>query len=78
MPKPELTQRKGNVYWTPTRTPDPKKRIPPNVDPRTGEIIGKRMEHQSDDNIASWWQPMIEMGESCVEIQRRTRRRTRR
>ena len=75
MPKPKLTQRKGNVYHTPLETPT-SKRIPRNVDPRTGEIVGKRMEHQSQSNVDSWWDVFKEIGEACKDRTRR-RRRTR-
>ena len=71
MPKPELTQRKGNVYFTPTATPQSTRR-PPNVNPRTGEIIGKVMEADSQENVDSWWDVFKEIGEACPD---RTRRR---
>ena len=74
MPKPELIQKPGNIYHTPTHTPV-SKRVPSNVDARTGEVTGALFPHQSADNIASWWQPLIEMGEATVEIQRRMGRK---
>ena len=63
MPKPEVIRKRNNVYFTPTRTPTSTRR-PPNVDPRTGEIVGKRMEHQSQENVDSWWDVFKEIGEA--------------
>ena len=74
MPKPKLIQKPGNVYHTPTETPT-STRIPPNVDPLTGEIVGKRMEHQSHSNVDSWHEIFVEMGEACPDRTRRRRTR---
>ena len=70
MPKPKLIKRKGNVYHTPTETP-PSTRIPSNLDPRTGEIVGKRMEHQSHDNVDGWTGIIYEVLDACVDSPRR-------
>ena len=70
MPKPKLVQRKGNVYWTPTRTPASTRR-PRNVDLITGEIVGKRMEHQSHDNVDGWTGIIYEVLDACVDSPRR-------
>ena len=75
MPKPEVIRKRNNVYFTPTATP-PSTWRPSNVDPRTGEVIGKRMEHQSQSNLDSWWDVFKEIGEACPD--RTQKRRTRR
>ena len=69
MPKPELTQRKGNVYFTPTHTPESKR--------EWREVKGVLWEHDSEDNINSWRDVFMEIGEACPDRTQR-RRRTRR
>ena len=71
--KPNLIRKKNNVYWTPTSTPE-SKRIPANVDRRTGEVIGAIMPWDSEDNATSWREVMLEIGRECPD---RTRRRGR-
>ena len=69
MPKPELRQRKGNVYFTPTATPESKR--------EWREVKGVLWEHDSEDNINSWRDVFMEIGEACPDRTQR-RRRTRR
>ena len=60
--KPELTQRKGNVYFTPTHTPE-SKRIPPNV---IGEGF---MQAESQENYDLWFGIFREIGEECKDME---------
>ena len=71
MPKPKLIQRKGNVYLSPVSQPEPSKRVPSNVDARTGEVIGKVMEADSHDNVHEWTGIIYEVLDACVDSPRR-------
>ena len=61
---------KGGVFIT---LPQPKPSvIPKNVDPRTGEVLGRRMDFHSEDNVASWWDPLCEIFDSMHDTPRKT------
>ena len=61
MARPTLIQRKGNVYHSPIAEPKPNRPVPSNVDPLTGEVIGPIMEHNSEENIGTWWGVFMDM-----------------
>ena len=69
MATPKLIQKPGNVYHTPTHTPESKR--------EWREVKGVLWEHDSEDNINSWRDVFMEIGEACPDRTQR-RRRTRR
>ena len=68
MATPKLIQKPGNVYHTPTHTPQSKR--------EWREVKGVLWEHDSADNIESWRDVFMEIGEACADRTQR-RRRTR-
>ena len=67
MPKPNLRQKPGNVYHTPTTTPAPQPR-------RFREVKGAIMPAESQENVDLWWGIFREIGEECPDRTRRPRR----
>ena len=72
MDKVKMKRKQGNVYHSPVNPPVSSK-APANVDPRTGEVRGKIMEHNSQENVESWWDIFTEIVEETHEVKQRQR-----
>ena len=69
MPKVEMKQRKGNVYFTPTKQP------PIDTRRQWSEVKTPFMPQHSQENVDLWWGIFTEIGNECHD--RPPRRRVR-
>ena len=72
MDKVKMKRKQGNVYHSPINPPV-STHTPQRIDALTGEVRGKIMAQDSQENIESWWDIFTEMAEETHEVKQRQR-----